>query len=455
MESLIQPTGVLQYNKEKAYDGYTLYSTVNSKTTFLIDMEGYIVHTWEHDTRAGRYVYMLENGNILRGGVREPQYTFLGGEGGVIQEIDWDGNIVWEYENYSPASCTHHSFWRKKNGNTLVLCWRHHSHEECLAHGRRAELLEEEGIMTRIGPVTGLYVSYFVEIDPSGKEVWRWDFWDHMGENDYHKLDFNLVIPVKSSWVDWDHCNNISYNEETNQIVTTLRALGEFIIIDCKSGDIVYRWGNPANYGAGRKPGFGDDGDQKLFGPHSPVWIGNDRILVYDNGYLRPLGSRSRIFEVDIKTGEIVWEWMSPSPNSFSSGNQSNVQRLPNGNTLMSACESGHIVEVSAGSSCSYGNTFVFIPEDAKKKAPAMPPSEVVWEYVNPMTGNGPKSLLVHATETVSGAWSNAMHRVFRYGKEFPGLNGKDLSKRRPFIPERPDGPWREYQNILSEQYGK
>lgn len=452
MQSLIQPTGVLQYDKEKSYGGYTLYTTVNTKTTYLIDMEGYIVHTWEHDTTPGRYAYLLENGNLLRGGLVEPQYTSLGGEAGVVQEIDWDGNVVWEYRNHTPTSCTHHSFWRKKNGNTLILCWRLHSYEECLAKGRRPELMVKEGIMTRKGKVQGHYVSYFVEIDPSGKEVWRWDFWDHLGEGP-DKLDFNLVIPVQASWVDWDHCNNISYNEETDQIVTTLRALGEFIIIDCKTGNIVYRWGNPANYGAGRKPGFGDDGDQKLWGPHSPTWIGNDHILVYDNGYLRPLGSRSRVLEVDLKSGDIVWEWMSPSPNSFSSGNQSNVQRLPNGNTLMTGCESGHIVEVSAGSSCRYGNTSVFVPDSEPQGKSDLPPSRVVWEYVNPMTGMGPRSLLIHATETVSGPWSNAMHRAFRYGADFPGLKGRDLSHRRPFIPEHPEGPWKEYRKILEEQY--
>lgn len=453
MESLIQPTGVLQYDSSRTYNGYTLFSTVNSKTTYLIDMEGQIVHTWNHDTRAGRYVVLLENGNLLRGGVLEPQYTTLGGEGGVVQEIDWDGNVVWEYRNFSPESCQHHSFWRMKNGNTLVLCWRHHSYEECLAHGRRPELMRKEGIPTRGGTVVkGHFVSYFVEINPAGQEVWRWDFWDHMGENDPHKMNFNLALPLEATWIDWDHCNNISYNEELDQILTTCRALGEFLIIDRKSGDIVYRWGNPANYGAGKAPGFADNGDQQLFGPHNPSWLSNDRVLVYDNGYLRPMGSRSRVLEVDLKSGEIVWQWMSPSPNSFSSANQSNAQRLPNGNTLMVACESGHIVEVTPGGSCNYGNSFVFAP--AQKDASSdLPPSEVVWEFVNPVTGNGPRSVLINATETVSGPWSNGMHRAYRYGLDYPGFKGKDLSSRRPFIKEHPEGPWREYQAVLAEQY--
>jgi len=49
-EAMVGPTGVLKYNAEKSYGGYTLFSPmVNSKTTCLIDMEGNMVH------RAYRY----------------------------------------------------------------------------------------------------------------------------------------------------------------------------------------------------------------------------------------------------------------------------------------------------------------------------------------------------------------------------------------------------------------
>ena len=205
MESLRIPTGVLYYDRQKAFDGYTLYSPVGNTETFLVDMEGQIAHSWKHELRAGRYAQLLENGNLLRPGLKLPMYTAMGGEGGCVQEIDWNGNVVWEYVNHSPESCQHHSFWRMRNGNTLVLCWRNHSYEECTAKGRKPELLPRDGIVVRGIRHTGLWVSYIVEVNRNREVVWEWDFWDHLGPGDYHKWDFNYVQTLQATWPDWDH----------------------------------------------------------------------------------------------------------------------------------------------------------------------------------------------------------------------------------------------------------
>ena len=65
-EAINGPLGRLSYDKAKAYDGYTLFTphtkvsswivdkvpNPGSKTTYLIDMEGNVVHTWKHDNAA-------------------------------------------------------------------------------------------------------------------------------------------------------------------------------------------------------------------------------------------------------------------------------------------------------------------------------------------------------------------------------------------------------------------
>ncbi len=53
-------------NGEKSFDGYTLFAPNFSKITYLIDMEGKVVHTWESDYWPGQSAYLLENGNLLR-----------------------------------------------------------------------------------------------------------------------------------------------------------------------------------------------------------------------------------------------------------------------------------------------------------------------------------------------------------------------------------------------------
>ena len=98
LESSIQPTGLLQMNREKAFDGYTLVTSTTSKRAFLMDMEGKVVHKWQMKYPAGLYAYLLTNGNLLAGGSRRDEAPVnFGGSSGMITEYDWDGNVVWEW----------------------------------------------------------------------------------------------------------------------------------------------------------------------------------------------------------------------------------------------------------------------------------------------------------------------------------------------------------------------
>lgn len=44
VESFQTPTGVIRWDKEKAFDGYTLVSPNTGTSSYLLDMEGNIVH---------------------------------------------------------------------------------------------------------------------------------------------------------------------------------------------------------------------------------------------------------------------------------------------------------------------------------------------------------------------------------------------------------------------------
>ena len=65
-EILNGPSYLIQYKASKAYEGYTLFSHGGTKKTYLIDMLGNLVHTWEHKADPpGLHFVLLENGHIL------------------------------------------------------------------------------------------------------------------------------------------------------------------------------------------------------------------------------------------------------------------------------------------------------------------------------------------------------------------------------------------------------
>ena len=139
-ELLYGPTGLIRYNKEKAFDGYMLFAPSLSTTTYLIDMEGNVVHTWKSKYLPGLFAMLLPNGNLLRAGRPEPNPektpVAFGGTSGLIQELDWDGNVVWEYKEYTPTMMQHHCFNIMPNGNILLIGWEYKSAAEAIKKGR-------------------------------------------------------------------------------------------------------------------------------------------------------------------------------------------------------------------------------------------------------------------------------------------------------------------------------
>jgi hypothetical protein len=202
---------------------------------------------------------------------------------------------------------------------------------------------------------------------------------------------------------DWTHFNVVEYIPETDQIILNSRNFGETYLVNHKTGAVEFRWGNPCAYGQGKCPSFVDDGDEQLFGPHSVTRLENGNLLIFDNGWQRPEGNRSRVVELDPKNKVIVWQYAPRSANSLYSAYQGSAQRLANGNTLLTSSISGHILEVAGG---------------------ARP--QVVWEFVLPLTPRG-----IPACFSEDG--NASIHRAYRYGSDYPAFKGKDLSNRRPF----------------------
>ena len=443
-ESFIGPTGVLQYDKTKAYNGYTLFSSnaAGCTSSYLIDMEGYVVHEWKTQYVAGLHDVLLENGNLLRGAdltlsaggnlkvMRQP-YKIGGGHAGLLQEFDWNGNLVWEYELNTPTAVQHHTFTRHPtNGNTLILGWEYKSYDEAVAKGRNP---------ATVNKTRGLWPDFIIEVNRAKQVVWEYHVWDHLGTGP-DQYDINFIVPgmadVATQAQDWTHWNTANYHPTEDKIITNSRHFGESYVIDKKTGNMVYRIGNPSAYGAGKAPSFMQDGDQILFGPHhahviEPGLPGAGHLLILENGWNRPEGNRTGTIEVDMTKGNtkaaIVWQYFSSTPNSLYSASQCSNQRLPNGNTVITSTVNGHLIEVT-------------------------PKKEVVWEFINPITSKRVGDVTTYPVVNCvyKDITPNSIHRSTRYGADFPGLKGKDLSKKVPLALGCPEF-WKLYRGFMEK----
>ncbi|MEC9477286.1 MAG: aryl-sulfate sulfotransferase [Planctomycetota bacterium] len=419
-----------------SFEGYTLMSPGSSTTTYLLDNSGRVVHSWEGDYRPGLSVYLLENGNLLRSGkvpVTPPDMN-SGGWGGLFQLLDWDSNILWEYQYSNPEVQQHHDVEMLPSGNVLVLAWEMKSATEAIAQGRNPALLNNDQ----------LWPDHIVEVSQtgpnSGEIVWEWHAWDHLIQDfDPAQANFGVVADhpelininaVGNNGSDWLHGNSIDYSPELDQIVISIRALDEIWIIDHGTttaqaaghtggnqgvgGDLLYRWGNPQNYDSGQAS------DQLLFGQHCAEWIppgfpGEGNISIFNNGNGRPGPDFSEVLEIEppvdstgayslLATGAYGPDapiWAYSNPGNFFSGFISGARRLLNGNTIICDGPTGFLFEVT-------------------------PAQEIVWSYEVPVS-NG-----IARAQGNPIAGGNTLFRTQRFALDHPFLAGRDLTPGAP-----------------------
>ena len=360
---------------------YVLYNGNGTKTTYLLDRSGAVAHQWNNARSGGYSVYLLENGNILRPAQATNMQLNGGAAAGLVQEIAPDGTVVWQYEYNTASYLTHHDIEPMPNGNVLLIAWEVKSSAEAVAAGRESS--------------SEIWPDHIIEVQPSGTTggtiVWEWHAWDHLVQDyDATKDNFGVVsdhpelldVNMGESHGppgmggDWLHINGISYNPERDEIVISSHFMNEIYVIDHstttaeaashsggargKGGDLLYRWGNPANYASGT---------QIFYVVHCSAWVpagfpGAGNILAFNNGDGRPGGDYSSIEEIVIPVdaggdyllsgatyGPTAPTWTYSSGSSFYSNHLGGVQRLADGNTLIAESTSGYLFEVtSAGS---------------------------------------------------------------------------------------------------------
>ena len=149
-----------------------------------------MVHTWKPETNSHHCCYLLPNGHLLRpGDLGGREKSFGGGPGalGRVQEFTWEGEVVWDYTFFNDKQLPHHDICKMPNGNVLMIVWDKKNVDECIAAGRKKELVSKYVLPDSV-----------VEVKPTGKNsgeiVWEWHLWDHLiQDHDSTKANYGVV----------------------------------------------------------------------------------------------------------------------------------------------------------------------------------------------------------------------------------------------------------------------
>lgn len=486
------------------YDGYTLYSTQNSTAAYLMDTNQTTYHSWTGlSAQTGYSTHMIPGGTIVRAakGGTNPSGIPGGPICGKIQKYDYNGTLVWDYIYAGTDYITHHDICPMPNGNVLVIAYERKTAAEVSAAGGQNSIQMWPDKIVEIQP-TGL---------TTGTVVWEWHTWDHLCQSvDASKANYVSSIVDNPQLMninykqasDWQHMNGIDYNPILDQIAFSSHNHNEWYIIDHstttaeaashsggnsgKGGDILYRWGNPAAYGA--------TGTQILNVTHDAHWIREGcpnagRLAGFNNkGVSNNQSAADQIvtpisgYNYTLTTGQAYL------PSTYSdrhacngySSNMGSTYQLPNGNQLICIATSGKIYEINSAGTQLWTKTFSGSIAQSQKyskcyidnPAPAIPTitlngsslssssaTSYQW-YLNGQQIAGATSQTY--TPTNSGIYlvriTDNNGCVYQYSKGFKytqsaaGLNEIDLSDAITAYPNPTDG----YINLKNTQvFGK
>lgn len=349
---------------------YTFYSVQNKSTAFLIDNSKSVYHSWSFTSgKTGYSSYLLEGGTVLRTIARNGNQLNGAAMCGEVQKVDWNNNIVWDFVYSSSTYCTHHDICPMPNGNVLLIAYDVKTATEAAAAGCSKSLT--------------VWAEKIVEVQPTGATtgtiVWEWHVWDHLSQS-YSSAKNNYVASIVehpellninySTQQDWMHANGIDYNATLDQIVFSSHNLNELYVIDHstttaeaathtggksgKGGDFLYRWGNPAAYGAS---------GTKIFNiVHDAHWVDEDcpkagYIAAFNNNGISankscvdliapPYDGYNYTITPGLAFTPATYTWRHTC-NGHST-DMSNSQQLPNGNSLVCIAQSGYIYEIDS-----------------------------------------------------------------------------------------------------------
>jgi hypothetical protein len=324
-----KPGGGVVRDATKAFPGYGLYVSGHGLEAILIDTNGTALHRWtlpaegiwkrtENLPSYFRRAHLWENGDLM---------VIVEGVG--IVKMDKRSRILWKEENGA-----HHDFQVTANGDIYLLT-------------------REPHVVPTLDASRPFFEDYFTVLGPDGHEILKKSALEMLlaspqkgsvGRPDsrlppYLKRDVDRgdllhlntleLVPADSAAVPW---------LKKGTIITSSPYLCSLMAFDLEHDALTWFY------------------KKDFTGQHEPRLLANGDILFFDN---HNDTKRSKVVELDPKTGATVWEYDGAPDNRFYSQCCSTARRLPNGDTQIVITDMGKVIEVT-------------------------PDKRIVWEFDNP-----------------------------------------------------------------------
>ena len=342
-----QHEGVIHHDSERAYQGYTLYTSMHDSASTLIDMEGRVVHEWRKPFREvwedpphvsspvdTSLIYwagsrLLPDGDLLAYYAADSDTPYGYG----MVRLDRNSNVEWRYPNR-----VHHDVDVQSNGSIYALIHRMRDLE--------AEPISELPVRESL-----VLEDLVVRLSADGEELERISLLEAFASSPEFR-------PILEHWFeagsDWDvlHTNNVErisadFAEHHDfarpgQLLFSFRTLHALAILDPETRQIVWAQRGPWIH------------------QHDPDPLPNGHILIFDNkGYMGE-GGPSKLVEYNPSTRKVAWRYTGDNTYPFATGTRGTQTILPNGNVLVVESNTGRIFEITRE-------------------------GDVVWEFINPV----------------------------------------------------------------------
>jgi outer membrane protein assembly factor BamB len=321
VDSQSELRGVEIHDRERTCPGVNFYSSRIRTSARLIDNDGRELHTWSSPGDDGwEHAELLPGGDVL---VVVNQDS--------IFKLDRDSRLVWRVEIDA-----HHDLSVDPDGDIYALA-------------------SEERTLPEFHPEVPVVEDSVIVLSRDGELKDRFSILDAMRRSEFaFLLASPQLLPSdlrqgEHPALDLLHTNHIQVFDGSlarrsplfreGNILISMRSINTIAILDPRSREVLWVWG-PTN----------------LHRQHDPTLLDNGNIIVFDNGR-----RRSQIVELDPSSLEVVWRYTPKS--GFLSRYRGSVQRLANGNTLVTESDRGTVFEVT-------------------------PDHDIVWRYRNPDVQN-------------------------------------------------------------------